>query len=379
MELIKKNRPRIDYLDIAKAITIFLVMIGHGAETGISPEFKRILYTFHMPLFFMVSGVVTRRHRSSGYGKEHWKEFMKSNLLSLVLPYFLWALIYSAFNYNIIPCILYGSWQTLRTAETLSSLWFLTCLFVARILMELVLMSSNLFKKLDRHLYALIIAAVSFGISFLFPSIEIGYPWCFNSAFSALGFMLVGYAIKEKILLLQKKPFYVHILFLIGFLGLFTFGILIQGEEIFYVNLYSGVYGPPHLFFLNAFSGIGAVLSISVILAKIWEKRKESKAKKVVLWIGKHTIEIFLLHKPLLQQVILKIFAACGVPLPGLLPSICGAVITLPLCCLLILGIERIIPQVFGKFPKRNKLTVTDPEEEALSERTPSNDDPDLS
>ena len=33
---------------------------------------------------------------------------------------------------------------------------------------------------------------------------------------------------------------------------------------------------------------------------------EESKIKKAVLWIGQNTIGIFLLHKPMYQDVILK-------------------------------------------------------------------------
>lgn len=62
------------FFDIAKGIGIILVVIGHcipDASTGnISDTFLksifRIIYSFHMPLFFFVAGIFTFR--------EHFKE-----------------------------------------------------------------------------------------------------------------------------------------------------------------------------------------------------------------------------------------------------------------------------------------------------------------
>ena len=147
-EIIKKERLRINYLDIAKAIAIFLVILGHSTSSSEWTMLRKILYSFHMPLFFAVSGVFVRTHVSSGYGWDHWKDFLVRNLKQLVFPYFAMAIIYSGILHLAIPEILYGSWQMLKQAETLTSLWFLVCLFCARIMMELVLMSSKKFREL---------------------------------------------------------------------------------------------------------------------------------------------------------------------------------------------------------------------------------------
>ncbi len=41
------------WLDIAKSIGIFLVVLGH---TSINENLKIFIYSFHMPLFFLISG-----------------------------------------------------------------------------------------------------------------------------------------------------------------------------------------------------------------------------------------------------------------------------------------------------------------------------------
>ena len=192
-----KKRIRLAYLDIAKCIAIFLVIIGHVVGNKDNPFYRCAIYYFHMPLFFIVSGVVVRKHQTTKYDLQHYKDFLIKNFFMLLVPYFIWALIYSKFSYSIIPYILYGSWQSLTSASTLTSLWFLPCLFLARIEMELILNSSNLFPKVNRHLYALIWAIIVFVIGFNMPKLEMGYPLCFDISLVALGYMLVGYAYKE--------------------------------------------------------------------------------------------------------------------------------------------------------------------------------------
>lgn len=47
---------RIGYIDSAKAIAIILVIIGHCHWLGCVPYLRQLIYSFHMPLFFLISG-----------------------------------------------------------------------------------------------------------------------------------------------------------------------------------------------------------------------------------------------------------------------------------------------------------------------------------
>ena len=60
-------KKRNEFLDIIKGITIFLVILGHCIENGVGIKFieKKIflndfvykfIYSFHMPLFALISG-----------------------------------------------------------------------------------------------------------------------------------------------------------------------------------------------------------------------------------------------------------------------------------------------------------------------------------
>lgn len=348
-----KTRIRRDYLDIAKAITIFLVIIGHAAANLDTPTYRCVLYTFHMPLFFIVSGVVIRKHQTTKYDLKHYISLLKNNFFSLLVPYFIWALIFSRFNIDNIGNIIYASWQSLTKAETLTSLWFLPCLFLARIEMELVLNSSNLFKNVDRHIYAMIFACISFAIGFNLPVLEQGYPLCFNISFVALGFMLLGYSFKDYLnSLKENSPFTLYVILLIS-LGFFVYG-LCKNNNIYLVLMCAGDYGNIFDFLLNSLSGCSFILTLSCIISRWWDKTENSKIKDVVLWVGQNTIGIFLLHKPLLRDVIIATFNRLGYFESSFLVALIGAIITLPITCLLVYIINKYIPELFGKFKKSN-------------------------
>ena len=47
---------RIEWLDILRALAMYLVVIGHATDNNSPDYYKFYIYSFHMPLFFMISG-----------------------------------------------------------------------------------------------------------------------------------------------------------------------------------------------------------------------------------------------------------------------------------------------------------------------------------
>lgn len=58
----KNNYDRMLYIDISKGILIILVVIGHilNFEYFLTKSIKTIIYTFHMPAFFVISGILIK-------------------------------------------------------------------------------------------------------------------------------------------------------------------------------------------------------------------------------------------------------------------------------------------------------------------------------
>jgi len=84
---------RIGWVDIARALGIFAIVLGHTVEDGAT---MRYLYSFHIPLFFFLSGAAFRV-RDASFGA-----FVKKRAFSLLLPYGIFALVsqlvYEAMN-----------------------------------------------------------------------------------------------------------------------------------------------------------------------------------------------------------------------------------------------------------------------------------------
>ena len=56
-------KERVKWIDYAKAFAIFFVVIGH-VDTG--NYFTDWIYSFHMPLFFFLSGITIKVNRGGG-------------------------------------------------------------------------------------------------------------------------------------------------------------------------------------------------------------------------------------------------------------------------------------------------------------------------
>jgi fucose 4-O-acetylase-like acetyltransferase len=93
-----KIKVRVDWVDYAKGFGILLVVIGHtlrgltGASNTIySREWMHVdtwIYSFHMPLFFFLSGFLSNKIANQSFPK-----FTSSKLRNIAYPYILWTFI----------------------------------------------------------------------------------------------------------------------------------------------------------------------------------------------------------------------------------------------------------------------------------------------
>lgn len=121
---------RIDYIDELRGLAIILVVIGHliqfnGFSTN-NPVFE-FIYSFHMPLFFSISGYITQKV-TCVFNLRQLIIFIKKKFLALIIPLFTWSLI-------INPFFLADDWTLLNFSHIWNiiispGLWFLKMLFV---------------------------------------------------------------------------------------------------------------------------------------------------------------------------------------------------------------------------------------------------------
>ena len=53
-----------------------------------------------MSLFFIVSGVVVRKHQTTKYDLQHYEDFIFKNFFALLIPYFIWGIKFVVLLYK---------------------------------------------------------------------------------------------------------------------------------------------------------------------------------------------------------------------------------------------------------------------------------------
>ena len=345
----KKKKARIELIDIAKAITIILVILGHTTGNLETPMYRRLIYSFHMPLFFFLAGISIKPKALKSF--KEWKGFVGKNIRALIVPYLIFAFIYAPFSFANVPKFLYGSWQSLGEAGTLTSLWYLTCFFIARIYCQILmdLVSKANLKKLNAALGLL--AVPMFAVGFLIPKLDGGYPWCLDISFVASGFILLGIALRQKILVFAQAKAWVLAVFTAAAAALLARGTILRGEALELCLMCGSDYGNIFWFMLNSFSGSALVLGISMLIFRASREGVKTFSTTTITYVGQHTLGIFLLHKNLQLDLIIP-WIHTWLAGPRLLVACISTCLSFVAAILLCALIERFVPQLLGQFPR---------------------------
>jgi len=348
-----KSKKRIEIIDIAKCITIFLVVWGHTFPNsellGNPPVLAKVLYSAHMPLFFFLSGMSISTKPLSDL--KQWRYFLRKDILTIALPYVIWALIYCKFSYTNFGWILYGSWQALGKVETVTSLWFLSCLFIAKIIVQIVINILSNRNKNNRLTYILVGSAL-FLVGYFMPRLEIGYPWCLDVAFEAAGCILLGIALKDEVIKLAVQKGYVLIGLIIICSAIFALLVNILGEDFGVVMMCKNAYPSPIFALLFAILGSIVILVFSMLLKRIADEWLPKLNFSSLSYIGQHTLGILLLHKPFLQEIVMPTLSKYLYAFPEIFVRFLAAIISTLVSLWACKFIEYYIPELVGIFSK---------------------------
>ena len=335
----KKNR--ILFIDYFKAFLMCFVILGHinYANEGI----KAWIYSFHMPAFFFASGLMI--NFSSPFDTS--KTFQKY-LYKLVLPYFLWALIFAKLIFPNLAKILYGSYRYIADAGALTSLWFLPVMFVSIIFFFFF---TKMFKQHFSIWVKSLIAVISFAIGFSLPKMKIGYPWSVNVAFVALGFMLLGNVSRFYLFrfyeYLKSARNWIMPLVLSVIMFLTTIIYKMNIPEYGFILMGDARYGDPLLFLSTSFGGILMMLSFSIFISLITRE----KNVRSLSFIGQNTLCLFAVQKPIIQ---FYRYFFNYINLPNFVVLLIVLVGTLAVSSLMTLFINRYLPAFVGRKPEKS-------------------------
>ena len=330
-------KERIEYIDIAKCIGISLVFLGHVVNEHTVT--KQVVYAFHMPLFFLLSGLLVMPIK---YDRTNVKGYLAKKGKGLLVPYILVALLYSSFSLKNIPLLLYGTRETLQMAKSLTSLWFIPVLFIGFLIIQFFFYISNKLKLSSRIVFFIGVLFL-FTLGFIMPHYKrFGDPWAFDVSLIATAFMIIG-SFSKTIgdYLLRHSAWFSIILFLLSIL-LFLLFFGKNSTEKGYMLMANAVYGAPFYFIINALSGSFSVLFLSVLISKIHVNLN------ILLFVGQNTLGLFLFHKPFIG-VLRKITTYLGFDYNALLPSLVLTIALIFISSLVVTLLTHFFPEIIGK------------------------------
>ncbi len=144
---------RYPQVDLARGIGIVLVVLGHalrqdGALPALMENMISVIYSFHMPLFFFLSGFVSVRVLSLR-GPRQVSGWLKGRAGRLLIPYFFVSICYlplKAFlsRYAQKPFALRDAWRILIGESPDTMLWYLYVLFALCLISALIVREKTL-------------------------------------------------------------------------------------------------------------------------------------------------------------------------------------------------------------------------------------------
>lgn len=303
-------------LDIAKGIAIYSVVLGH-LDTGLKGQ---IIYLFHMPFFFIISGYFHQLDHQEG-------RYLRKKAVSLLIPYFVYLLILKlpsmmpfynqfiqqpsveviiSFAKHIAKLILGGDTLT----GTVGIFWFVTCLFITQQGFNFIALRVKSTQKI------IAIATALYGLSCLdqISPIHLGLPWAANVTCCAFLFYAVGSIYGDYIFKAENR------LLILSAVAISVFSILLiaSGVELSF-NMKQAYYG---LFILSPLAALSLTKLLSFSAGLLSTNTLIASSLALV---GKASITIMFFHR-VVEMYLPRSF-------PG--GSIAAAIFSTAICCIL--------------------------------------------
>ena len=301
----KANRNKV--LDIAKGIGILLVVYFHAIQIGMMPanlhdadatriDFSlwRFVYSFHMPFFFLASGITYKRHETEYVLKDSLRLFFiaqASGAIGLVIKYFL--LSPEVFTFTLEkdffqPFILNYNFSIIVT-------WFLVALAIIRI-------AYHFFETggIKHRISILYLLLGGFVISKLFSA----YPYEAGAILPGFLFFMIGHKLSvcflsdRNLSKFSASAGFILTLILTYFVDSLNHGCLFSFRDHcdnfkggFAVLMIYGSTGFIPLFLIAAISG-----SISLILLANTIKITSNRLSNGLSFLGTFSLEILIIN-----------------------------------------------------------------------------------
>ncbi len=273
---------RIKWIDTAKGIAMICVVLGHMSISYIND----IVFAFHMPVFFILSGYMMRM-------KPHEvnRAYIQNKFRSLMKPYFITCLCVMCMDIlnskfilddariemltSIVVNDLIRGFFASGTIDTfgeiqlpgiIGAIWFLPAMFFTSIGAQYVI---NRFDKKQQFAIAGLLMALG-----ICTRDFIWLPFSIQAAFGAIIFVILGYYLEDD--LIDKMKLWIVV-------PVFVLGVYLKYSRIYMVTAY---YRDPILSMITAVAGVFLIIRLA--------KRMENF--RFVNFIGKYSLFFLCVH-----------------------------------------------------------------------------------
>ena len=339
---VSRRQAREEWIDTARCLMIYAIVLGHTLRGA--TELYQWLFSFHVPMSIMISGMVAGGH-GQRFGPFAWRRFVR-----LMIPYYCFSLlsigIYAVIGQTAEDAV--GGGRPLTVVQCLGGmllansksgamrwntpLWYVPMFFVMSLM-------GYWTGRIRRGRDMALAAALSVGIGALVyesgPAVRL--PFALETAACCLPFFLLGGLLHRACAVLKERgP--------IGKLALAA-ALILAGELLRRhngpISVRTDRYGNYVLFLLSALSSSSGF----IVLSMLWPR-----GVRPLNYVGRNTMSILLMHKfPIMLFVtILPVTKRLAAAYP-IVTSAAVAAVTVLMC----LAADRIIclaaPWMVGK------------------------------
>lgn len=290
-----KQASRITWIDMAKGYGTILVIYAH---LGVG-ELWTWIYSFHLPLFFFLSGYVFST-------KNNFIKFICKKIKSIVVPYFCLGIPMVLFQllmyyrdgiFSIDVAI--SLFERLIQQKRFWTLWFMACLFFLNLFFYFL-------AKVCRREWMITVVSVILPIVGLAYYENGGLPfyWNVDTCLMALPFFTLGYLYKlhakDIDFILDQIRFNIPVFLFFAIVNVIAWRKSLD-ETGLGLEMFESNYGNPVYTYIAAFAGIFCV----VIVSKWW-------AILPIRYVGENSMLYYAWHQTILIPVMNKVFAVLG-------------------------------------------------------------------
>lgn len=307
------------YIDIVKAVAIILVVFGHCIQYGSGSEFLSstaffenkvfiFIYSFHMPLFMLVSGYLFAYSLKDINSTDGLKRTIIKKVKQLIIPLFSWSFVSLALA--IAKLVINGNTATVSIIWLLKTLvsgfingpWFLWAIWWCSLTVIVV----RYFFKDSPYIYL-----AGLILTFIIPDAFGLAKYKFMYLYFVSSYFFNAYDFEAKLKKIYLNKFFiagviVAFIVMLRFYNhdtyIYTTGYTLLGKDVF-----SQLWNDCFRFIIGIFGGIS-------VMYVVWGIYKLAKGKypTFLFYIGKNTLGVYLISGILIYEGLARITA--GVP-----------------------------------------------------------------